>query len=277
VHPYILSTAPGPPLLFLELEAMIAWPRDKEAQQRFLCTISGARAEDTRALLEVVHDEAAAESGRQWLEAWEGMFQRAGGRRTLLQAPSFEAACGAFLRASRDAWLAGHVLGIALQLANDPRTRALASINAAKEIVHRDLPARIPTVYPMPRSHRPVDDAWSSHRCVAPWASAISVIRASLYNEDPDGLRGNQILVDVTAGEVLRVGRTAAALEQLAAETFPRGRKEPLLPRSELLPLPLRINKFRKEDVLFHPLPDDVVASLRNRRKRRTFGGLQGA
>jgi hypothetical protein len=251
---------------------MAAWPRDTEAQERFLCVVSALQAEVRRDFLGAAEDDAAADEGREWLEAWEGMFQRSGGRRTLLGAPPAVATLDEFSRASHKAWLAGRVLGAALQLANDPRTRAMASINLAKEIVYRDLPDKTPTVRPMPRSHKPVDDAWGSHRCVAPWVSAILFTRSSIYAGG--GRRGNQLPADVTSDEVVRLARAAAAIEELAAEVIPRGRKEPLLPRSELLPVRFGISRPRKEDVGFLPLPDEVVASLRSRRKRQTFDGL---
>jgi hypothetical protein len=277
MFPYNLSAPPGPVLFFLELEALVAWPRDPEAQKRFLCAISGEQAEFTGDRFRVATaeaDEAAAGEAQQWHAAWEGMFQRSGGRRRLVHTPTLEAVQDEFLRASHKAYLAGRVLDVALQLASDPCTRAMASINMAKEIVHRDLPDLIPTVRPMPRSHKPVDDAWSSHRCVVPWASAILSTRTSIYNAG--GQRGNELPADVTEQEVMQLARAAAAVEAHAAEFVPHGRKEPLLPRSELLPVRFGINRPCKDDVEFNPLPDRILASLKKRRKRQTFGGLAG-
>jgi hypothetical protein len=270
MHHYDLSTATDPVLFFLELEALVAWPRDTEAQQRFLCAASGYQAEFVGDRLRVATDEAdeaAAKEAQQWLAGWEGMFQRSGGRRRLLHTPALEAVQGEFLRASHRAYLAGRVLIVALHLASDTRTRSMTSINLAKEIVHRDLPDRIPTVRPMPRSHRPVDDAWGSHRCVAPWISAILQTRTSIYSAG--GERGNQLPADVTKDEVVQVARSAAALEELAAEFVPHSRQEPLLPRSELLPVRFGVNRPCKEDVSFPPLSDEILALVRTKRKRQ--------
>jgi hypothetical protein len=270
MHPYDLSDAAAPVLFFLELEALVAWPRDPEAQKRFLCAFSADQAEFTGCRFRaatLAADAAAAEEAQQWLEAWEGMFQRSGGRFRLARTPTLEVMRDEFLHASHNAYLAGRVLTVALHLASDARTRKMASINLAKEIVYRDLPNRIATVRPMPRSPRPVDQAWGSHRCVAPWVSAILQTRTSIYSAG--GERGNHLPADVTKEEVVQVARSAAALEALAADFVPFSRQEPLLPRSELLPVRFGVNRPCKEDVSFPPLSDEILGLVRTKRKQQ--------
>jgi hypothetical protein len=274
MHPYDLSTPSGPVLFFLQLEALVAWPRDTETQSQFLCAFSADQGEFASYRLRCAADEEAEEEAQHWLDAWENMFTRSGGRRRLTRTPPLEAFQEEFLRASHKAYLAGRVLGAALQLACDPRTKGMASINAAKEIVYLDLPDRLPTARPMPRSHKPVDDAWNSHKCVAPWVSAILSTRTSIYNAG--GQRGNDLPAEVTRQEMVQVAQGAAAVEALAAEFVPLGRREPLLPRSELLPMGFGVSRPCKDDVLFHPLPDEILASIKKRRKRQTFGRLPG-
>src|SRR3712207_7562279 len=55
------------------------------------CAVSGNLAEIVKANLEAGTDQTMARSLEQWLEAWVGMFQRAGARRTLLVTPPLAA------------------------------------------------------------------------------------------------------------------------------------------------------------------------------------------
>jgi hypothetical protein len=256
IHSYDLSTATGPTLQFLELEAMVAWPRDDDARERFLCTVSGMHAEIAANALRDATDEATARSAEQWVGAWGDMFDRVGGRLTLLMAPSAAAIAEEFHRASHKAWLAGHVLGTALRLASDPRTEDRASINLAKRIVHSDLRGTFPSVGSLPGSHAPVAEAWSSHRCVAPWSLALMHTRASGQAADGGRWR-NRVPEFVTAEEVAGIERGAGALGELAATVVPHSRREPILPRSELLPAPFGAS--RPGDVTFHPLSDEIL------------------
>jgi hypothetical protein len=274
MFPYDMTTDSGPVLFFVEVEALIGWPRDPDTRSRFLCVVAAAQAERQLARLEAARDEAEAASGQHWLGAWEGMYQRSGGRRTLVATPPLETMLESFHRVHHQALIAGRVLYTALQLAADPRTRDQASINLAKDMVHRDLPERIPTVRPLPRSHKPVDEAWRHYRCVAPLAAAVVVTRASIFARNEE--RGNQFPADVTAEEMLKLARAEAALKQLAAETVPRSRTAPILPPDDLLPLRFGVNGPDKDAVTFGPLSDDILSAVRKRQKRPKNSGLRG-
>jgi hypothetical protein len=260
IHSYDLSTVTGPTLQFLELEAMVAWPRNDDARERFLCTVSGTQAELAAHNLKNAPDEPTARLAEEWAAAWEGMFQRAGGRLTLLTMAQGATAIGEeFRRAYHKAWLAGHVLGMALRIAQDPRAKSRASINLAKKIVHSDLRRALPSVGSMPGSHAPVAEAWSSHRCVAPWSLAFQ------HNRVPRGgvggvPRTTPVPKFVIRQEVAIIQRCAGALAELAATVIPHGRRKPILPRSELLPAPFGAS--RPGDVTFHPLSAEILALI---------------
>ena len=149
MFPYDMTTDSGPVLFFVELEALVGWPRDPDTRSQFLCALSATQAELQLERLDAARDEAEAASGQHWLDAWEGMYQRSGGRRTLVLSPPIDTVVEKFERDIESAAIAGRVLNTALQLAADPRTRDRASINLAKEIVHRDLPEKIPTERPL--------------------------------------------------------------------------------------------------------------------------------
>src|SRR3954468_4229965 len=87
IFPYDMATDYGPVLFFMEVEALIAWPRDPDTRSRFLCVIAAGQAELQLVRLEAARDEAEAVLGQHWLGAWEGVYQRSGGRRTLVAAP----------------------------------------------------------------------------------------------------------------------------------------------------------------------------------------------
>ena len=80
MFPYDMATDSGPVLFFLELEALVGWPRDPDTRPQFLCAESAVQAERQLEQLEAAHDEAEAASGQHWLDAWEGMYQQSGGR-----------------------------------------------------------------------------------------------------------------------------------------------------------------------------------------------------
>jgi hypothetical protein len=283
IFPYDMATDCGPVLFFMEIEALIAWPRDLDTRSRFLCVMAAGQAELQLARLEAARDEADAILGQHWLDAWDGMYQRSGGRRTLVAAPPIATMVEKFAGARDQATLAGRVLCTALQLAADPRTRDQASINLAKEIVYKDLPDRLPTARRMNRSPRPVDEAWARYRCVSPLAAAVTFTRDRIFGGGEE--RGNQFPADVTAEEMIHLGIAEATLKQLGAGMVPRGRTEPILPPDDLLPLRLMINEpdknaatFRpdKNAVTFRPLPDGILSAVRNRQKKKKIGGLRG-
>jgi hypothetical protein len=74
------------------------------------------------------------------------------------------------------------------------------------------------------------------------------------------GRRRNRVPEFVTAAEVAGIKRGAAALAELAATVIPHSRREPILPRSELLPAPFGAS--RPGDVTFHPLSADILALI---------------
>ena len=51
---------------------MVAWPRDTEARERFLCVVSAEQAEIMNPNLEVENDETMARLGGQWARGLGG-------------------------------------------------------------------------------------------------------------------------------------------------------------------------------------------------------------
>jgi hypothetical protein len=273
--PFAGPTAPV--VAFLELEALVAWPRDAAARRRFLCAAAARLAQIDRDRM------AAAPAGAEgelalWVEAWEALYQRHGGRSTLLDAPPFAAVLDEFLRATHAAWIAGRVLGFAVRLSRDPRTRAKASVNLAKEITRRHLPGRVATARPLPRSPRPVDDAWKTHRCVAPYACVIAGLPAKAARRAPDGAPAHPLPIDISAAELLSALQTMAAVQRLAAGITPVSRREPILPAGEVLPLPLpfAVEPAPEDEIEILPLPADYLERPGKKSEKSVkMGGLR--
>ena len=144
MHPYDLSTVTGPTSRLLELEAMVAWPRDTEARE-LAKAVSAEQAEIVKANPEVENDETMA-----WLGGHSPEAQRAcSANRRAAYAAATPPGLGARRVPPRDAQslVTGHVPGIALRLASDLRTKDReVSINLAKRIVHSDLRGKLPSV-----------------------------------------------------------------------------------------------------------------------------------
>ena len=258
--------------VMMEYQSAVAWPRDVEARQRFLCVAAAMMAGVEDAKVAAATDDEAVREGERWREVWEDLYQECGGRRMLLMSPSADTVVEEFQRGMKRGLLAGRVLNFAILLAK--HAPAEASINKAKEIVYHHIEPDLAALFGLPRSHRPVDEAWSSHRCVAHLGAAILNTRGLMaLGELPGGQDKPSVLtLCPDPAELTSLLRTAATAQRLGAAIVPHSRDEPILPMQDLMHLPGTIEPYGEDEVEFPPLPARIVESLRKGRagkKRR--------
>lgn len=240
---------------------MVAWPEDETRQSHFLCAAGARLAHLEQEMLSVAASDEARAVHAEMAAAWEELYQKQGSRQTLIEAQGLATLVRDFELARHDAALAGRVLGLALRLANDPRVGAAASLNKAMAIVFGHVAQRVPTVLPLPKSKRPVADAWRTHRCVAPYACAIEGHRSRDARRGPQGERQDPIPTRITETGLVDVLRLAERLKLMAAAFVPHSRSGPLIAREDMLDLVRQIEPLPEGEVELLPLPADYLAS----------------
>jgi len=254
----------------LEMHAVMAWPKEPAKQRNFLCSLGAAMADFHADAMEGAKDEAMARNDERWRDLWEQVYAEYGGRRCLLKAPSDYDIHDDYCRKVKDAYLAGHVLNFCIQLHRDEGLSDHASIRKAKEIVYKHVSPETAALWDLPRSHRPVDEAWASHRCVAHIASAIMNVPSRVI-EVAVNRRANgrmQLTLSIERQELLTLVRGAATIQKLAARIIPHGQTAPVLPASEIIGSFRNVQPFADDEVAFHPLSESVATKLHKGARR---------
>jgi hypothetical protein len=266
----MLESSPAethPTVMFLQLEAWIAWPTDHASRSRFLAVAGGQGAEHQRQRLEEVAGGAEQEEIILALSAFDALYQRSGGLRMVLHSPALPEVVEEYWQATHVARQAGRILDWVSRLYHDPRTSEHASVNLAKDIVTGLLPTKIKSATPMETSQVPLDRAWAMRRCVAGHAAAVGRFRA--YAWEAGRVGGNQLPMEITAGELASVLRLAARLDRFATTFVPKRRNQPILRQDELAQAPFTATALLDGDELTTaPIPDEVLKFINSKRKR---------
>ena len=239
-------------------------------RNRFLCFAGAAMADQHLQLLRAARDEKAEQAHKLLSTAWEDLHRRTGDRATLYQGPSLEVVLNEFHHASHRAGLAGRTLGVAIRLSRDPAHTVPASLNAARKIVRGSMPGRITSPRPLPRSERSLEDAWSSHACVAAHACAILGTPAKSLRRAPNGSPAYRLPAFIEASELVRMLEAAARIERLAAEIVPDGKIERAAHLADYLSrLPFAIEPCREDELELLALPGEYLQKAKEKQTKR--------
>lgn len=254
----------------LEMHAVMAWPKQPSKRSAFLCWAGAALAEMHAAAMEAAKVEVETREEERWQALWEQVYSDNGGRRGLMEAPAGDQILAEYEQKIRDALLAGRVLNFCIQLHKTNGLSGNASLRKAKELVYRHVPDDVAKMFNLPRSHRPVDEAWASHRSVAHLAAAFMSSRAlamdALANGRADG--GIRFGVFLERHELITVLRLAVTAYHVASEIIPHGQSSPILSASEIVGTFPTITPFTDDEVEFVPLAESVASSLQKTGRR---------
>jgi len=258
----------------LEMHAVMAWPKDQARRRSFLCFVGAFLADVHGKAMEAAEaagDETLAREEERWRDSWEHVYSDNGGRRGLMQAPAGDQLLDEYDRRVKDAFLAGRVLNFAIKLYKSDGSSGNASLRKAKEIVYKHVPRDVAAMLNLPRSHRPVDEAWASHRCVAHLAAAFMNHRGlaldAMVNGRGDGCTRFGLFLE--RQELIDLLRTAVTAQTIAADVIPDGQKAPILPASEIIGAFPGVTPFADDEVDFVPLAETVAFSLQKASRRR--------
>jgi hypothetical protein len=255
-----INSEPERAAFLLGLQAIVAWPQDADARRAFVCSQAAVFAEGEAHLLRQESDPESKTRAEAWLAAWEQVYEREGGRRTLIRSPSYDEMIRAHTKQLARAYLAGMVLSFTVRLAEQHGDLpGGASIRKAKAAI-LGIDERHARAWELPRSQRPIDEAWASHQCVAHIAAAMSTIDAeALLAEEKPGHRPRAPHDVKSLTRLLRLART---YQERALRIAPHGRQgEPIVTLQGLIAVSDAFPPLT--DGEFAPLPDELLTALR--------------
>jgi hypothetical protein len=255
-----IGSEPERAAFLLGLQAIVAWPRDADARRAFVCQQAATFAEGEAWLLRKESDPEAKVRAETWLAAWEQVYEREGGRRTLILSPSYREMIQAHTQQmSRASW-AGLVLSFTIRIAEQHGDLAGgASIRKGKEAILR-IDASTAKALQLPRSKRPIEEAWASHQCVAHIAAAMNNVDAEA--QLTAGQPSQRPLAAHAAKNLTRLLRLARTYQERALRIVPHGRQgEPIVTLQEVIAVSDTFPPLA--DGEFAPLPAELVAALR--------------
>lgn len=268
--------------IMLELQGIIAYPHDAEAQRQFWCIIAATMAEGCVGQVRDVSPAKAATASR-FLKVWEGLYQECGGRRTLLDAPCLDEVLEGHHKRLLRALLAGWVLAIILAKARAEPGQA--SVNKAKEAVRQELPEDVTEYLAIPRSHRPIDETWAHYRPVSHLAAGLLNVRPVMLNPRaiaPNGslvgMPGTPLALSVHAGEsdLRAVLRGAATALREAGSLIPHAQSVPVLPPGEARRLPRWAEPYDEPEHEWSPQVADLAGVIQRSVQGISSVGLLG-